>query len=72
VYDVSGATVNLASRLQEAAKPGEVLIAPRTADLVDRYGCGPAQTVDIKGKGPTQVRALVDAPADATPKLDPS
>jgi class 3 adenylate cyclase len=71
-YDVWGDTVNLASRLQEAAKPGEVLIAPRTADLVDRYGCGPAQTVDIKGKGPTQVRALVDAPADATPKLDPS
>jgi class 3 adenylate cyclase len=71
-YDVWGDTVNLASRLQEAAKPGEVLIAPRTADLVDRYGCGPAQTVDIKGKGPTQVRALVDAPADAAPNPDPS
>jgi len=76
-YDVWGDTVNLASRLQEAAEPGQVLIAPRTADLVDRYGCGPAQTVDIKGKGPTQVRALVNAPSPATAReaaaeLDPS
>ena len=71
-YDVWGDTVNLASRLQEAAKPGEVLIAPRTADLVDRYGCGPAQTVDIKGKGPTQVRALVEPTTAAAPELDPS
>jgi class 3 adenylate cyclase len=76
-YDVWGDTVNLASRLQEAATPGEILIAPRTAELVDRYGCGPAQTVEIKGKGPTQVRALVDlgSPAearDAAAELDPS
>jgi class 3 adenylate cyclase len=71
-YDVWGDTVNLASRLQEAAKPGEVLIAPRTADLVDRYGCGPAQTVDIKGKGPTQVRALVEPATAVAPELDPS
>jgi hypothetical protein len=53
------------------------LIAPRTADLVDRYGCGPARTVDIKGKGPTQVRALVNAPSpaaarEAAAELDPS
>jgi class 3 adenylate cyclase len=63
-YDVWGDTVNLASRLQEAADPGQVLIAQHTADLVDRYGCGPARTVEIKGKGPTTVRALVDLPAD--------
>ena len=76
-YDVWGDTVNLASRLQEAAEPGQVLIAPRTADLVDRYGCGPARSVDIKGKGPTQVRALVNAPSpaaarEAAAELDPS
>jgi class 3 adenylate cyclase len=75
-YDVWGDTVNLASRLQEAADPGQVLIAPRTADLVDRYGCGPVHMVDIKGKGPTPVRALVDLePAvarEAAAELDPS
>ncbi|HJX08678.1 MAG TPA: adenylate/guanylate cyclase domain-containing protein [Actinomycetota bacterium] len=76
-YDVWGDTVNLASRLQEAADPGQVLIAARTADLVDRYGCGPARTVEIKGKGPTPVRALVDLPSaadarDAAAELDPS
>jgi len=75
-YDVWGDTVNLASRLQEAADPGQVLIAQRTADLVDRYGCGPAHTVDIKGKGPTPVRALVDHPSageaiDAGAELGP-
>jgi class 3 adenylate cyclase len=58
-YDVWGDTVNLASRLQEAGDPGQILIAQRTADLVDRYGCGPVQMVDIKGKGPTPVRALL-------------
>jgi class 3 adenylate cyclase len=76
-YDVWGDTVNLASRLQEAADPGQVLIAQRTADLVDRYGCGPAHTVDIKGKGPTPVRTLVDLPSggdarDAGAELGPS
>jgi len=59
-YDIWGDTVNLASRLQEAGDPGEVLVSQRTADVIHRYGCGPVQTVDIKGKGPMQVRALLD------------
>jgi class 3 adenylate cyclase len=58
-YDVWGDTVNLASRLQEAGEPGQVLVSQRTAEVIKRYGCGPVQMVDIKGKGVTPVRALV-------------
>jgi class 3 adenylate cyclase len=59
-YDVWGDTVNLASRLQEAGDPGQVLVSQWTAaDVPDRYGFGPVQMVDIKGKGATPVRVLL-------------
>ena len=59
-YDVWGDTVNLASRLQEYAEPGQVLVSERTAaEVTDRFGFGPVRTVEIKGKGPTPVRALL-------------
>jgi len=52
--------VNLASRLQEYAEPGQVLVSERTAELVgDRYGFGPAQSIELKGKGATPVRVLL-------------
>jgi class 3 adenylate cyclase len=59
-YDVWGDTVNLASRLEEQSDPGQVLVSERTADEVsDRFSFGETRIVDIKGKGPTPVRALV-------------
>ena len=59
-YDVWGDTVNLASRLEEHCEPGQFLLAQATASLVeDRFGLGPEQVVEIKGKGPTPVRALL-------------
>jgi class 3 adenylate cyclase len=70
-YDVWGDTVNLASRLQEAGEPGEVLVSPRTADVIHRYGCGPVQMIDIKGKGATPVRALID-PGASSGQVAPS
>jgi class 3 adenylate cyclase len=58
-YDLWGETVNLASRLQVQAEPGETLIAAATAALLDaRYGVGDERIVDLKGKGPTAVRTL--------------
>jgi adenylate cyclase len=64
-YDVWGDTVNLASRLQEHAEPGQVLVSDRTAaEVIDRYGFGPVQMVELKGKGPTPVRALLGPVAD--------
>ena len=59
-YDVWGDTVNLASRLQEAGAPGQVLVSqPTSTDVMDRYAFGPVQMVDIRGKGSMPVRALL-------------
>jgi class 3 adenylate cyclase len=59
-YDVWGDTVNLASRLEEHGEPGQILVAQLTAnDVMDRYGFGPVQMVDLKGKGATPAHLLL-------------
>ncbi|HXJ66617.1 MAG TPA: adenylate/guanylate cyclase domain-containing protein [Actinomycetota bacterium] len=65
-YDLWGDTVNLASRLQEAAEPGQALVSEPTADHLD-YSCefGPTIVVDLEGKGPTAARVLLGRRADA-------
>ena len=59
-YDLWGDTVNLASRLEVSAEPGRFLVSESTATpLADRYDFGPAETLEVKGKGPTTVRVLL-------------
>jgi adenylate cyclase len=59
-YDLWGDTVNLASRLEESAGPGQVLVSESTArELTDRYDFGPSETLEVKGKGPTTVSVLL-------------
>jgi class 3 adenylate cyclase len=64
-YDLWGDTVNLASRLEEFGGPGRVLVSESTArQVAERYEFGPAQMMDLKGKGPTSVHVLVGRQAD--------
>ena len=57
--------MNLASRLHECGEPGQVLVSESTVEkLTDRYEFGPAQVVDLKGKGPTPARVLLGRRAD--------
>ena len=59
-YDLWGDTVNMASRLEEQAGPGEVLVSETTAvQLEGRYEFGPGRILDLKGKGRTPARALL-------------
>ena len=59
-YDLWGDTVNLASRLEEHASAGRILVSESTVTaLTDAFEFGPLETLDIKGKGPTTARALL-------------
>ena len=52
-YDVWGDTVNLASRLQAAGRPGCVLVADAVAERAgDRFVYGPPEQPGAQGQGP--------------------
>jgi class 3 adenylate cyclase len=64
-YDLWGDTVNLASRLQESAEPSRALVSEPTADqLGDGFEFGATQVIELKGKGPTPARVLLQSRAD--------
>jgi adenylate cyclase len=59
-YDLWGDTVNLASRLQAAGQPGEILVSDGVAArLAMGYELGPEMVLDVKGRGPTPARQLL-------------
>jgi tetratricopeptide (TPR) repeat protein len=63
---VTGESVNLAKRLQQAAGPGETLIGTATYPLVkDAVEVGPAQRFSVKGKAEPVAPRRLDA-VDAT------
>src|SRR6185312_3630110 len=65
-YDVTGDTVNTASRLLGAAAPGTILVAASTHALVShRFAFEPAGNVALRGKAePMAVHRLVGALAE--------
>ena len=59
IYDLWGDTVNLANRITTDNQPGMIQVDARTYQkLAVRYDFGPAQTLDLKGKGATSVYRL--------------
>jgi adenylate cyclase len=61
VYDVFGSTVNMASRLEHLAGPGQVLVSPgMAAKLADEFVLRPGGRHDLKGFGPSEVYLLED------------
>jgi predicted ATPase/class 3 adenylate cyclase len=63
---VTGDSINLAKRIQQAARPGEILIGTATYPLVkDAVEVGPPETFTVKGKAEPVVPRRLDA-VDAT------
>ena len=65
-YTIIGSGVNLASRLESAASPGEILISYETYALVkDQIHCGKFGEITVKGiSHPIQTYQVVDAHED--------
>ena len=73
-YDLLGDAVNTASRLCQAAAPGEVLVSGAVAAALPAADLGPARRVPAKGKTDLTGRVLVPPPApggDDLPAADP-
>lgn len=59
-YDLWGDAVNTASRMESSGRSAGIQITERTKSLVEnRFSCEPKGVVDVKGKGPMPVWALV-------------
>ena len=66
-YDLWGDTVNLASRLQESATPGQILLSWTTAERVEgRFELATGDVVEIEGRGTTPVRSLLGRGSNLT------
>ncbi len=49
-YTVMGSTVNLASRLESSvARPGQIVVGPRTAELIGQEGLRQLGAFSLKG-----------------------
>ena len=68
-YDLWGDTVNLASRLQESAEPGQILLSWRTSERLEgRYELAHGDVVEIKGRGTTPIRSLLGSISTLDPR----
>jgi len=62
LYDLWGDSVNMASRLETAAAPGEILIPDELTPLLQAsHELGPVKVRELKGKGEVPTRTVVAA-----------
>jgi class 3 adenylate cyclase len=74
-YDIWGDAVNVAARMESHAEPGVIqLTGPTAKRLGSRFVTEPRGTIEVKGKGPMKVFALLDVAresgAEATEAVD--
>jgi adenylate cyclase len=56
IYDLWGATVNVASRMESHGESGAIQITRSAYDLVcDQFDCASAGTIQVKGAGALEV-----------------
>lgn len=61
-FDIWGETVNLTSRLQNVAEPGEIIVSDDATKLLrSHFVISEFRMVDLKGIGPTPVARLISA-----------
>jgi class 3 adenylate cyclase len=66
-YDIWGDTVNTASRLESHAAPGSIQVSELVYErLAAHYRFSEPRVVDLKGKGPTKARLLLERLATET------
>jgi adenylate cyclase len=62
IYDLWGDAVNTASRMESHGTSGRIQITRATKELIeDEFVCEPRGSIQLKGKGETEVWYLVDA-----------
>lgn len=68
MYDVWGSTVNIASRLEGAATPGQILVSDAVAKRLEgSFELSSAGTMELKGVGPVTAFTLNRRSASAMP-----
>ena len=72
IYDLWGAAVNMASRMESHGESGTIQITRNTFELVrDQFDCESRGTIKVKGADPMEVWHVIGRKADRRGALEP-